>query len=207
MFALTKAPWKAKATPTVLDIKFNKGIPVAINGKRYGPVLLVEKLNKLAGDNGVGRVDIVENRLVGIKSRGVYETPAGTVLYLAHQDLESLTLNREVLHYRQFVSSHYAELIYYGLWHSPLKKALDGWINEVQSFVSGTVRVRLYKGNCTILGRSSPYSLYKKSLATFGKGDAWQHHDARGFIKLFGLPLKVEALRNREKLTIKKRLR
>jgi len=193
MFILTRSPEKAPNKPQYLEIEFKKGEPIAVNGKQMKPVKLIQTLNLIGGRNGIGRVDIVENRLVGIKSRGVYETPAGTILYAAHQALEAITLDRDTLHYKQLVAQRYAELIYYGQWFTPLKEALDAFINQTQKNVSGTVRLKLYKGNVTIVGRKSPRSLYRPDLATFEKEEIYNQKDAEGFINLFGLPVKVQA--------------
>ncbi len=187
-------PEKAPDQPTYLELTFEKGIPVALNGEVLEEVQLIEKLNQIAAINGVGIVDLVENRLVGIKSRGVYETPAGTVLYQAHQELESLTLDRLTAHYKTLVAQQYAQLVYDGLWFHPLRKALDTFVNVTQETVSGTVKLKLYKGNCFPAGVQSPYSLYREDLATFGKDEVYNQQDAAGFINLFGLPLKVRAL-------------
>ncbi|MBC7242537.1 MAG: argininosuccinate synthase, partial [Anaerolineae bacterium] len=168
MFMLTVAPEKAPDTPTYLEIDFERGRPVAIDGQRMDPVTLVETLNKIAGANGVGRVDMVENRLVGMKSRGVYETPGGTVLYTAHRGLETLCLDRDTMHFKDMLAVRYAELVYYGQWFTPLKRALDAFVEKTQERVTGTARVKLYKGSCTIAGVKSPYSLYREDLATFG---------------------------------------
>lgn len=197
MFLLTRSPEKAPNRPTYIEVEFNKGIPVKVNGKRYKGYKLIEKLNEIGGKNGIGRVDIVENRLVGIKSRGVYETPGGTILYLAHQALESITLDRETHHYKQQVALRYAELVYYGQWYSPLRESLDAFIDKTQQVVSGTVRLKLYKGNCMVVGRKSKYSLYRADLATFEKEDIYNQKDAEGFINLFGLPMKVQARRKK----------
>ncbi|NQT29216.1 MAG: argininosuccinate synthase [Candidatus Saganbacteria bacterium] len=193
MFLLTVSPEKAPSKPVYLEIGFKKGEPISVNGKRLKPVALIEYLNKIGGKHGVGRTDIVENRLVGIKSRGVYETPAGTILYLAHQAIESLTLDRDTLHYKQLIAQRYAELIYNGQWFTPLKEALDAFVNKTQSNVTGTVRLKLYKGNCIIVGRKAPKSLYHPKLATFEKEEIYNQKDAEGFINLFGLPIKVQA--------------
>jgi len=187
-------PEKAPDQPTYLELTFEKGIPVALNGEVLEEVQLIEKLNQIAAINGVGIVDLVENRLVGIKSRGVYETPAGTVLYQAHQELESLTLDRLTAHYKTLVAQQYAQLVYDGLWFHPLREALDAFVNVTQETVSGTVKLKLYKGNCFPAGVQSPYSLYREDLATFGKDEVYNQQDAAGFINLFGLPLKVRAL-------------
>jgi len=167
---------------------------VAIDGQKLSPLELMAKLNALGGANGVGIVDMVENRLVGMKSRGVYETPGGTILYTAHEALEMLTLDRITLHYKQQVALRYAELVYDGVWYSPLREALDAFVNVTQKNVTGTVRMKLYKGNCTAVGIKSPYSLYNEEFATFGADEVYNQKDAEGFINLFGLPLKVRAL-------------
>ncbi|OGC12134.1 argininosuccinate synthase [candidate division WOR-1 bacterium RIFOXYA12_FULL_52_29] len=194
MFLLSVSPQKAPNSPEYVEIDFYKGEPTTVNGRKLAPVPLIEELNKIGGRNGVGRVDIVENRLVGIKSRGVYETPGGTILYAAHQALESLTLDRDVSHYKQQVAQRYAELVYNGQWFTPLKEALDAFVNATQRNVSGRVRLKLFKGNCTVVGRSSDRSLYRPDLATFEKEDIYNQKDAEGFINLFGLPIKVAAL-------------
>ncbi len=193
MFILTKSPDKASSRPTYVEIEFEKGIPKKLNGKKLDAVKLIKKLNALGGKNGVGRVDVVENRLVGIKSRGVYETPGGTILYKAHQALETITLDRDVMHYKQLISQKYAELIYNGQWFTPLREALDKFIDKVAENVSGVVRLKLYKGNCTVVGRKAPKSLYRPDLATFESEEIYNQKDAEGFINLFGLPIKVEA--------------
>jgi argininosuccinate synthase len=169
-------------------------MPSAINGKVMGAVELLSELNELGGAHGVGRADMVENRLVGMKSRGVYETPGGTILYTAHQGLESITLDRETMHYKQVVAQRYAELVYYGQWFTPLREALDAFVTRTQERVTGVVRLKLYKGHCSVVGRKSPFSMYREELATFGQDDVYDQADAEGFINLFGLPLKVQAL-------------
>lgn len=194
MFQLTVAPEKAPGKAVIIDVYFEKGIPVKINGKKYNAVEIVKKLNLLGGKNGIGRCDIVENRLVGMKSRGVYESPAAVILYTAHREIESLVLDRETLHYKEILAQKYSEIVYYGLWHSQLKKALDGFIEKTQQNVTGSARLKLYKGNCTVLGRTSPKSLYWEKLSTFEEDDIFNQQDAEGFINLFGLPLKVEAI-------------
>ena len=199
MFILTASPEKAPDKPEYVEIGFESGKPKAANGKQMGPVQLIDHLNKLGGKHGIGRVDMVENRLVGIKSRGVYETPGGTILYKAHRALESITLDRDTLHHKQGVAQRYAELIYYGQWFTPLKEALDAFINKTQENVSGTVRLKLYKGNCTVVGRKSPNSLYMPKLATFEKEEIYNQKDAEGFINLFGLPIKVDSLLKKKK--------
>ncbi|MFC1670883.1 argininosuccinate synthase [Spirochaetota bacterium] len=194
MFLLTKSPEKAPDKPVYLEIEFKEGVPVAVDGKKMGPVELMKKLNKEAGENGIGRIDIVENRLVGIKSRGVYETPAGTILLTAHRDLESITLDRDTQHLKDRLSGEYAILVYNGLWFSKKRESLDAFINETQKSVTGTVRVKLYKGNCIVTGRKSPLSLYSEDIATFDASEMYDQKDASGFMNIFGLPSKVEAL-------------
>lgn len=194
IYLLGVAPENAPDTPTYIELEFDKGIPVALDGEKLSPVALVEKLNELGGQNGVGIVDMVENRLVGMKSRGVYETPGGTILYAAHQALEHLTLDRQTLHYKEQIALKYAELVYDGVWYSPLRQALDAFVDVTQQNVTGTVRMKLYKGNCTPAGVKSPYSLYNQEFVTFGRDGVYNQKDAEGFINLFGLPLKVRAL-------------
>ncbi len=194
MFLLTKSPEKAPDKPTYVEIEFEAGNPVGIDGKRMGPVDLMVHLNTLAGANGVGRVDIVENRLVGIKSRGVYETPAGTVLLAAHRDLEAITLDRDTQHLKDRLSIEYAILVYNGLWFTKKRESLDAFINETQKNVTGTVRVKLFKGSCTVVGRKSPVTLYEPDIATFDASDLYDQKDATGFLNIFGLPSRVESL-------------
>jgi argininosuccinate synthase len=194
MFKLTVDPEDAPDQPEVVVIAFEQGVPVALNGARLSPVDMVETLNRIAGAHGVGRLDLVENRLVGIKSRGVYETPAGTVLHVAHREVERLVLDRNTLHFKQSVSVRYAQLIYDGLWFSTLRQALAAFVDETEKEVTGEVRVRLFKGRAEAIGRRSPRSLYRQDLATFGLGMAYDHKDAEGFIRLFGLPERVRAL-------------
>lgn len=193
MFIYTVAPEQAPDRSETVTVDFEKGVPVAINGQGYDPVGLIFKLNELGGRNGVGRVDIVENRLVGMKSRGVYETPGGTILYEAHHALETITLDRDTLHYKQSLAGRYAELVYNGQWFTPLKAALDAFVDQTQQRVTGTVKMKLYKGSVRTVGRKSPYSLYQENLATFGADQVYNQKDAEGFINLFGLPLKVQA--------------
>ena len=191
---LTTPPEKAPDRPLYVELEFERGIPVKLDGAVLDPVTLIEKLNVIAGENGVGIVDMVENRLVGMKSRGVYETPAGTVLFAAHRELELLTLDRATLHFKEMVALRYAELVYDGVWFAPLREALDAFVDMTQSTVTGAVRLKLYKGNCTPAGTKSPYSLYDQELSTFGREEIYNQRDAEGFINLFGLPLKVRAL-------------
>lgn len=194
MFMLTVAPEKAPDAPCEIILDFEKGVPVAIDGQALDPVPLLTHLNELGGAHGVGRVDMVENRLVGMKSRGVYETPGGTILYAAHQGLESICLDRDTLHYKHVIAERYAELVYYGLWFTPLREALDAFVAKTQERVTGSVRIKLYKGTCSVVGRKSPFSLYLEAYATFGRDGVYDQKDAAGFINLFGLPLKVKAL-------------
>ncbi len=194
MFQLSANPEDAPDTPEYVELGFEKGVPVSLNGEAMDAVSLFVKLNKIAGAHGVGRVDIVENRLVGMKSRGVYETPAGTVIHRAHQALESICLDKHTMHYKDFVAVKYAELVYNGMWYTRLREALDAFVQVTQEQVTGVVRMKLYKGNCTIAGRKSPYSLYREDYASFGEEDVYNQKDAEGFITLFGLPMKVEAL-------------
>ncbi|MFA4844811.1 MAG: argininosuccinate synthase [Candidatus Margulisiibacteriota bacterium] len=194
MFLLTVSPEKAPNKPQYVEIDFLKGEPVAVNGRPMAPVKLVQTLNRLGGRHGIGRTDIVENRLVGMKSRGVYETPGGTILYAAHQAIESLTLDRDTLHYKLLVAQRYAELVYNGQWFTPLKKALDAFIDRTQENVTGVARLKLHKGNVTVVGRRAKRSLYHAKMASFEKEEVYDQADATGFINLFGLPIKIQAL-------------
>ncbi len=194
MFILTQSPEKAPAKAAFVTIDFVKGCPVAINGRKLDPVKLVETANILGGKHGIGRVDLVENRLVGMKSRGVYEAPGATILYAAHRELESLVLDRDTLHAKAVLAPKMAEMIYNGLWFTPLRQALSAFITETQKKVTGRVRLKLYKGNLIVDGRTSPYSLYWEDLATFGADAVYNQRDAEGFINLYGLPIKVQAL-------------
>jgi argininosuccinate synthase len=194
MFVLTTSPEKAPDKPQYVEIEFTNGTPIAVDGKKLGPVGIIETLNKIGGAHGIGRADLVENRLVGMKSRGVYETPGGTLLLSAHRELESLTLDRATLHYKDILAGKYAELVYNGQWFTPLRYAMDAFIDSIQNRVTGTVRLKLYKGNIIVAGRKSPYSLYREDLATFGEDAIYNQKEAEGFVNLFGLPNKVEAL-------------
>ncbi|MBF0327786.1 MAG: argininosuccinate synthase [Nitrospirae bacterium] len=191
MFTMMTSPEKAPDKPTYIEINYKEGNPIGLNGESLMPVDLFEKLNKLAGENGIGRVDIVENRYVGMKSRGVYETPAGTVLQIAHRAIESLTLDREVLHLRDSWIPKYAQLVYYGYWFAPEREMLQTAIDSAQNEATGTVRLKLYKGNCTVVGRKSPKSLYHPALATFESEKIYDQKNAEGFIKLNSLRLRV----------------
>lgn len=190
---LMKSPEQAPDKATYVEIQFDQGIPIAVDNQKLDPVNLLKYLNTVAGNNGVGIVDMVENRLVGMKSRGVYETPGGTVLYAAHRELELLTLDRDTLHYKDLISQRFAELVYYGQWFHPLREALTAFVDTTQKTVSGTVKMKLYKGNCMPAGSSSPYSLYDEEIATFAEDDVYDQKDATGFINCFGLPMKVVA--------------
>jgi argininosuccinate synthase len=201
MYELTRSPEEAPATPLYVTIGFEQGTPVSVDGQPLGAAALVTRLNELGAEHAIGRVDLVENRLVGMKSRGVYETPGGTLIYAAHRELESLTLDRETLHYKQLVAQRYAELVYYGQWFTPLREALDAFVSETQRPVTGEVRLKLYKGSVQVAGRRSPSSLYREDFATFGQDAVYNQKDAEGFINLFGLPMKVRALTQREQAT------
>ena len=194
MYTMAVPPEKAPDKPEYVTIAYEKGNPVTLNNKRMSPARLLGRLNAIAGGYGIGRVDIVENRYVGIKSRGVYETPGGTVLHAAHRALESIVLDREVMHLKEPLILRYAELIYYGYWFSPERKVLQNLIDDIQRDVTGTVRVKLYKGSCSVVGRKSPYSLYNPELATFEKEAVYDQKDAEGFIKINALRLKLGAL-------------
>lgn len=187
-------PEKAPDKPAYVTIGFEKGIPVSINGENYLPVELLETLNKLGGENGIGIADMVENRLVGMKSRGVYETPGGSILYHAIKVLETLCLDRDTMHFKEIVSSRFAELVYFGQWYTPLREGLSAFIDSIEENVTGQVRLKLYKGNIINAGVSSPYSLYSEDIATFGENDMYNQKDSEGFVNLFGLPITVRAL-------------
>ncbi|MBI5410416.1 MAG: argininosuccinate synthase [Nitrospirae bacterium] len=195
IFQMTVSPEKAPNKPRFVEIEYEQGNPVAVDGKKMSPATLLAHLNRLGGEHGVGRVDLVENRYVGMKSRGVYETPGGTILHVAHRGLESLTMDREVLHLRDSLIPRYAELIYYGYWYAPERVMLQKAIDEAQQDVSGTARVKLYKGCCTVVGRRSDRSLYRLDLATFEEDEAYRQKDAEGFIRLNALRLAIRAQR------------
>ncbi|MCW7480218.1 argininosuccinate synthase [Leptospira kanakyensis] len=197
MFILTVSPEKAPDKPTYLELDFENGDCVAIDGKKLNPLEVMETLNDLGGKNGVGRVDIVENRLVGIKSRGVYETPGGTILHIAHRDLESITLDRDTQHKKDELSQEFARYIYNGQWYSNQMNALRAYMDYTQKYVNGTVRIKLYKGSCTVVGRKSNKSLYNAGLSTFEKEELYNQYDAEGFINLYGLPMKEWARVNK----------
>lgn len=194
MYTMIAPPEKAQDKPVYIEIHYKDGDPIGLNTDILSPFQLLKKLNKIAGQNGIGRIDIVENRYVGMKSRGVYETPAGTVLHIAHRAIESITLDREVLHFRDTLIPKYAELIYYGYWFTPERQLIQHTIDEAQNGVTGTVRLKLYKGNCYVVGRKSPVSLYRPLLATFESEGVYNQKDAEGFIKLNALRLKIKKL-------------
>lgn len=195
------SPMQAPDKPTYVTIHFEKGIPTAIDGKEMGAVEIVETLNKIGGENGVGLADLVENRLVGMKSRGVYETPGGTILYEAHRLLETVCLDKATMHYKQLVAVKFGEMVYDGQWFTPLREALSAFVSKTQETVTGDVKLRIYKGNVTNAGITSPYSLYSEDIATFSDdGGAYSQKDSEGFINLFGLPIKVKALLDQKKL-------
>ncbi len=198
MFVLSVSPQKAPDRTTTIEMEFEKGIPVAINGKRLSPAKMLMKLNELGGKNGIGRVDLVENRYVGMKSRGVYETPGGTILHHAHRAMESITMDREVMHLRDSLIPKFAELVYYGYWFSPEMDTLRTMVEKTQENVSGTVRLKLYKGNVAVTGRKSPKSLYREDIVTFEEDSVYDQKDAEGFIRLNALRLKIGAMIGKE---------
>ena len=192
------SPEQAPDKPTYITIKFEKGIPTALNGQKLCAVDMIAELNKLGGENGIGIADIVENRLVGMKSRGVYETPGGAILYHAHNKLEELCLDRDTYHYKQSVAIKFADLVYFGQWFTPLREALSAFVDSTQKTVTGEVKLKLYKGNIIDAGVTSPYSLYDEEIATFDEDEVYNQADANGFINLFGLPIKVQAIKKME---------
>ena len=194
MFVLTRSPEKAPDRPVYVEVDFVNGVPTAVDGKKMGPAKLLAHLNKIGGTHGIGRVDMVENRYVGMKSRGVYETPGGTILHVAHRAVESITLDREVMHLRDSMIPKFAELIYYGYWYSPEMELLMSTVGKSQENVTGTARLKLYKGNCSVVGRKSPVSLYRTDFATFEKETVFNQADATGFIKINALRLKIRSM-------------
>ena len=197
MYSMVTSPEKAKDESTFVEIYFNKGIPQKVDGKELSPVEILSILNKIGGENGVGIVDIVENRLVGMKSRGVYETPGGSILYEAHKELETLTLDKLTLHYKQEIAKKYGEIAYDGLWFTTLRESLDAFVDVTQENVTGTVKLKLYKGNIMNAGIDTKNALYDESISSFGASELYSHKDAEGFIKLFSLPSKIKALKNK----------
>jgi argininosuccinate synthase len=194
MYQLSVSPENAPNEPEYVTIDFVQGLPKRVNGVAMGPISLLDTLNEIGGRHGIGRIDLVENRLVGMKSHGVYETPGGTILVEAHQALEQLCLDKETLHYKQQIALKYADLVYNGQWFTTLREALDAFVKVTQQTMTGQVRLKLYKGNIILVGRRSPYSLYREDFATFGEDDVYNQADAEGFIKLFGLPMKVSGM-------------
>ena len=195
------SPMQAPDKPAYITLHFEKGIPTMLDGKKLGAVEMIEALNKVGGENGVGLADLVENRLVGMKSRGVYETPGGTILYEAHRQLETICLDKATMHYKQLVAVKFGEMVYDGQWFTPLREALSAFVSKTQETVTGDVKLRIYKGNVTAAGITSPYSLYSENIATFDDdGGAYSQKDSEGFINLFGLPIKVKALLEQKKL-------
>lgn len=196
---MSVSPMKAPDKATYVSIGFVQGVPTTVDGEQLSPVELVEKLNELGGKNGIGLVDIVENRLVGMKSRGVYETPGGTILYKAHEILETLCLDRDTMHYKKLIAEQFAEQVYFGKWFTPLREALSAFADKTQETVTGEVKLKLYKGNIINAGVTSPYSLYSEQFATFDEDDVYNQNDSAGFINLFGLPITVKALLSKNK--------
>ncbi len=196
LLQLSVSPENAPDAPTYIELEFEKGVPVKLNGKNISPLDLMDELNKVGGANGIGIDDIVENRVVGMKSRGVYETPGGTILYYAHRELEYLCLDKQTTAFKEIVATKFAELVYSGEWFTPLRESLSAFVDQTQEVVTGSVKLKLYKGNIISAGATSPYSLYNEHLASFTTGELYNHADAEGFINLFGLPLKVRALVN-----------
>jgi argininosuccinate synthase len=194
MYQWTVSPEEAPEKPEYVEVTFASGEPVAVNGQKMSAASIIDRLNDIGSPHGIGRVDLVENRLVGMKSHGVYETPGGSILVAAHRELESICLDRETLHYKQVLALKYADLVYNGQWYTPLREALDAFIDSTQQTVSGTVKLKLYKGNIISAGRWSNNSMYREDFATFGKEDVYDQSDAEGFITLFGLPMKVHAM-------------
>jgi argininosuccinate synthase len=195
IWMLTRSPKDAPGEPGEVTVAFEKGIPVAVNGRKMSGVEVVETLNAIGAEHGIGRIDLVENRFVGMKSRGCYETPGGTLIYAAHRELEALTLDRATLHYKQRLALDYADMVYAGLWFTPLREALDAFFESVSRSTTGEVTLRLYKGNIEPVSRTSPYSLYSLDIASFTMGASYDQKDALGFINLVGLPIKVRALK------------
>jgi len=200
-FKWTKNPEKAPKKVQYIEIEFKEGVPVGLNGRKMNEVELIQKLNSIGGSNGIGRIDMIEDRLVGIKSREVYECPAATIILEAHEDLERMTLTREENLFKEMIDSKWTQLAYFGLWYEPLKEDLEAFINQTQKVVTGKVKVKLYKGHCTVVGRESPYSLYDYGLATYDETDKFDHKAAEGFIKLWGLPSQVAGKRRKKRFS------
>ena len=198
-YQITSSPDRAPAKAEYVTIKFEKGIPAALDGKAISPLKLIEKLTAAGGKHGVGRIDMVEDRLVGIKSREIYEAPAAVILHAAHSELEKLVFSRDLFEFKKLISQRYSQLVYYGQWFSHIKECMDSFVDESQRFVTGEVKVKLHRGNCTVVGRKSPFSLYSESLATYTEKDMFDHKAADGFLEIFGLPSKLEGARSRMK--------
>jgi argininosuccinate synthase len=196
-YQITKNPQQAPSKPEYIEIEFEKGIPIGFNGKKYPPVQLIQKITEIAGKHGIGRIDIIENRYVGIKSREIYEAPAATFLHIAHNELEALTMDRELYHFKNIISQKYAQLVYYGYWYTQFREALDNFIEKTQEFVTGKIKLKLFKGNCIIAGRRSPYSLYDTKLSTYTKEDTFDQKASKGFIDISGLPVYLEGKRKK----------
>ncbi|MCX8082724.1 MAG: argininosuccinate synthase [bacterium] len=196
-YQITISPEKAPAKPEYITIGFEKGIPLSLNGKKMETIKIIEKLTEIGGKTGIGRIDMVEDRLVGIKSREIYEAPAAVILHTAHNELEKLVFSRDLFEFKKIVSQRYSQLVYFGQWFSHIKECLDAFVEESQKFVTGEVRLKLYKGNCIIAGRKSPYSLYSEVLATYTEKDIFDHTAAKGFLEIFGLPSKLEGIREK----------
>ena len=199
MWMLTRSPQEAPDRPTRVTIGFDKGTPVSVDGEALGAIAIMERLNKVGGENGIGRVDMIENRLVGIKSRGCYETPGGTILYFAHRLLEEICLDRDTLHLKDQLAIRYAELVYFGQWFTTAREGLDAFVSVTQQSMTGEVTVELYKGNLTAISRKAPLALYREDLSSFTMGETYNQRDAGGFINCFGLPMKVKAMLNEKK--------
>jgi argininosuccinate synthase len=196
MYQITTSPENAPDQAEYIELEFECGNPISVNQEKLSPAKIIEMLNSIGGTHGIGRADLVENRLVGMKSHGVYETPGGTILLYAHRELESQVLDRETMHFKEVLAVKYAELVYYGLWFTPLREAMDAFVNVTQGPVTGKVKLKLYKGNIISAGCNSPFSLYREDFATFGQEDVYDQSHAEGFISLFGLSMKVRALNN-----------
>jgi len=196
MYIMVTPPEKAKDEATYVELYFEEGVVKKVDGKELNAVDIVKTLNKIGGENGIGVIDLVENRLVGMKSRGIYETPGGTIIYAAHKELEEITLDKETLQYKMTMSQKYGEIVYNGLWFTAIREALDAFINKTQEKVTGTVKLKLYKGNIMVAGKESPYALYDEGISSFGASDLYDHKDAEGFINLFSLPSKIKAMKN-----------
>lgn len=197
-YQITTSPEKAPGKPEYIIIGFEKGVPVSLNGKKMDTLKIIEELTEIGGRHGVGRIDMVEDRLVGIKSREIYEAPAAVILHTAHNELEKLVFSRDLFEFKKIVSQRYSQLVYFGQWFSHIKECLDSFVETSQKFVTGEVRLKLYKGNCIVVGRKSPYSLYSETLATYTAKDAFDHKAASGFLEIFGLPSKLEGMREKK---------